>query len=586
MSERILRGIAASPGIGAGPVHLLDPRPTEDGSTVALSERPAAVEAAESALENAAAQVTAVAERLRMDGREDEAEIVDTGAMLATDPTLRDSVRDRILDEGQGAAGAIIDAADELAKKLANLDDAMLAARADDVRSVGSRAALIAAGRRQEASPEGGWPESILVASDLGPADVAELSPRVSGLALAGGGVTAHAAIVARSLGIPMVVGLGEGLLAITEDEPAVIDGSEGEFILSPSLARVAHARLAGEARQRSRSAAASRRELPAVTTDGHEVRVLANVAGPAEVRVALEAGAEGIGLLRTELSFLDIRSWPDRRDHERALRPALGALGNRVATVRLLDFGGDKSPPFLRGRSERGIKLQLSDPGALDAQLEALLDAGGASDLRVLVPMVEEADQMRSVRDALARAAEAVPGAQQPPLGAMVETAEAVDRVTLIAEESDFLSIGTNDLSASILGRDRFKDGGVSATDPVVLRAIEVVARAGDDAGLTVELCGEAASDPSLLPLLIGFGVNELSVGAARVGEVRAWVRALSHLDCAALARRTLRAKSQADVLALTANLAGQLGSAEFRDTAGERVDGSGSVVSLGSDN
>jgi phosphoenolpyruvate-protein kinase (PTS system EI component) len=585
MSERILRGLAASPGIGAGPVHLLDPRPGEDGASVPLSERPAALQAAEAALDRARAQVEAVAERLRGDGREDEAEIVDTGAMLAADPTLRHSVRARILDDGQSAAVAIIDAADELGDRLANLEDAMLAARADDVRSVGRRAALIAAGRREESSSDGGWSEGILVASDLGPADVAELSPQVNGLALAGGAVTAHAAIVARSLGVPMVVNLGEELFAIAEDEPAVIDGSDGELVLSPSLARAARARLAGEARQRSRSAAASRRDLPAVTTDGHELRVLANVAGPGEVRVALEAGAEGIGLLRTELSFLDARRWPERRDHERILRPTLGALGNRLATVRLLDFGGDKSPPFLRGRSERGIALQLSEPDALDAQLEAVLDAGGASDLRVLVPMVEDPDQMRLVREALARARKAVPGARQAPLGAMVETADAVDTVALIAEESDFLSIGTNDLSASILGQDRFKDGGVSAADPAVLRAIDVVARAGKDAGLPVELCGEAASDPSLLPLLIGFGVSELSVGAARVGEVRAWVRALSLLDCTALARRTLGAKSQADVAALTANLAQQLGSAEFRDAAGERVNGSGSVVSLGTD-
>jgi phosphoenolpyruvate-protein kinase (PTS system EI component) len=586
MSERVLRGIAASPGIGAGPVHLLDPRPGEDSSSVPLSDRPATLEAAELALQSAAAQVAAVAERLRGEGRDDEAEIVDTGGMLAADPALLNSVRGRILDEGQSAAAAIIGAAGELAEQLANLEDEMLAARADDIRSVGRRAALIAAGRRRESSPQDGWSEGILVASDLGPADVAELSPEIGGVALSGGAVTAHAAIVARSLGIPLVVGLGGEVFSIAEDEPAVIDGSEGEFILSPSLARAAHARLAGEARQRSRSAAAARRELPAVTTDGHELRVLSNVAGPAEVRVALEAGAEGIGLFRTELSFLDARAWPERRDHERVLRPALGALGDRVATVRLLDFGGDKSPPFLQGRNERGIELQLSDPGALDAQLEALLDAGRATDLRVLVPMVEDADQLRAVREALARAAAVVPGVARPPVGAMVETADAVERVALIAEQSEFLSIGTNDLSASILGQDRFKDGGVGASHPEVLRAIEAVARAGKDAGMSVELCGEAASDPSLLPLLIGFGVGELSVGAARVGEVRAWVRALSLRECTALARRALRAESEADVAALTADVAGQLGSAEFRDAAGERVNGSGSVVSLGTDN
>jgi phosphoenolpyruvate-protein kinase (PTS system EI component) len=586
MSERILRGLAASPGIGVGPAHRLDPRPAQDGSrVVASSERPDASEAAERALDEASAQVAAVAGRLRKQGREDDAEIVDTGAMLAADPALRDSVRARILDQGQSAAGAIVDAADELADRLAGLEDPMLAARADDVRSVGRRAGLIAAGGRSESGPQGDWSEGILVASDLGPADVAELGPRASGVALARGAVTAHASIVARSLGIPMVVGLGEELLAIADDEPAVVDGSEGEFVLSPSLARAAQARLAGHARHRSRQAAALRRELPAVTTDGHVLRVLANVAGAAEVRMALEAGAEGIGLLRTELSFLDAERWPERGDHERVLRPAFGALGNRVGTVRVLDFGGDKSPPFLRGRDERGIELLLQEPEALDAQLQAMLAAAGGSDLRVLLPMVESADQVRSVRQALGRAATAVPGARQPELGAMVETVAAIEGLAPIVEESDFLSIGTNDLSASILGRNRFGAGGVNASDPAVLRAIDVVARAGQEAGLPVELCGEAASDPSLLPVLIGLGVGEFSVGAARVGEVRAWVRAVSLLDCRAMASSSLRAKSEAEVAALTAEVAGRLGSAEFRDAAGERLNGAGSVLSLGSE-
>jgi phosphoenolpyruvate-protein kinase (PTS system EI component) len=585
MSERILRGRAASPGVGVGPAHLLDPSPADDGScNVALSERPDASERAAAALDRAAAQVSALAERLRAEGRTDDAEIVETGSLLAADPALREAVRTRIMEDGQNPAGAIIDAADQLAQRLSELEDPMLAARAEDVRSVARRAALIAAGG--PGSLDADWSEKVLLASDLGPADIAELGPQLSGVALAGGAVTAHAAIVARSLGIPMVIGLGEDLLSIAEEEPVVLEGSEGELVISPSLARAAQARLAGQARRKARKAAAARSELPAVTTDGHVVSVLANVAGAQEVRLSLEAGAEGIGLLRTELSFLDARAWPQRQDHERALRPALEALAGRVAIVRLLDFGGDKMPPFLRGRKERGIQLLLDAPEALDAQLEAVLAVAGESELRLLLPMVGDPEQVRAVRAALERARKAVPGAPDPALGAMVETGDGVEKVALIAEQSDFLSIGTNDLSASILERDRFENGGVGAGDPSVLRAIDQVSRAAEDAGLPVEVCGEAASDAALLPLLIGLGVTEVSVGAARVGEVRAWIRALSFRDCVALARRSLRAKGQEEVVALTANVAEQLGSAEFRDAAGERLNGTGSVVSLGADN
>ncbi len=586
MFERILRGLAASPGVGDGPAHLLDPKPSDDGpATVPLSERPDASARAAAALDRAAAQVSALAERLRGEGRADDAEIVETGSLLAADPALRDAVRTRIMDDGQSPAGAIIDAADQLAQRLSELEDSMLAARAEDVRSVARRAALIAAGGPGSLDAAG-WSERVLLASDLGPADIAELGPQLSGVALAGGAVTAHAAIVARSLGIPMVIGLGDELLSIAEEDPVVLDGSEGELVVSPSLARVAQARLAGEARRKARRAAAARSELPAVTTDGHLVSVLANVAGAQEVRLSLEAGAEGIGLLRTELSFLNARAWPERQDHERVLRPALGALADRVAIVRLLDFGGDKMPPFLRESNERGIQLLLEAPEALDAQLEAVLAVAGECELRLLLPMVGNPEQLRAVRAAIERARNAVEGAPDPAVGAMVETAEGVEEAALIAEQSDFLSIGTNDLSASILQRDRFGDGGVGAGHPVVLRAIDEVARAAEDGGLPVEVCGEAASDAALLPLLIGFGVTELSVGAARVGEVRAWIRALGFRDCVALARRSLRAKGQDEVVALTANLAEQLGSAEFRDAAGERLNGTGSVVSLSADN
>jgi phosphoenolpyruvate-protein kinase (PTS system EI component) len=586
MAEQLLRGHSASPGIGAGPAHLLDPHIAEDPScTVPLSERPATVERAELALDHAATAVTAVARRLEEEGRADEAAIVETGAAMARDPALREAVQKAILEEGHSAAGAILEAAEELAGRLSALDDPMLAARADDVLSVARRAARAAVGGEPEDSESNGWSEGVLIASDLGPADVAELGSRVGGVALAGGALTAHAAIVARSLGVPMVVGAGAQVLAVTEGEPIVVDASEGLVVRSPSLARAAQARLAGAARSKARSRAAARRELPAITTDGRVVRVLANVASAPEVALALEAGAEGIGLLRTELSFLDARAWPSTDEHRRSLQPVLGAVGARVATVRVLDFGGDKLPSFLRSETERGIQLLLDAPDALESQLCAILAARGECELRLLLPMVGTPDQVRSVRDALERAAESVAGATSPELGAMIETADAVERVEEIAEVVDFLSIGTNDLSASILKRDRFADGELAARDPRVLAAIGAVARAARDAGLAVEVCGEAASDPSLMPLLVGLGIGELSVGAARVGEVRAWVRALSQLECSGLARRALRAQDAASVATITNVVADQLGSAELRDAAGERLNGGGGVVSLSPD-
>lgn len=246
-------------------------------------------------------------------------------------------------------------------------------------------------------------------------------------------------------------------------------------------------------------------------------------------MRVALAAGAEGVGLLRTELAFLDAAAWPDEAAHRRMLTPVLELLGGRTATVRVLDFGGDKTPPFLRGNAARGIALLLGAPDALAAQLRAI---GSADGVRVLLPLVRDAADVEAVR--------AHTGA---PLGAMIETAAAAERVDEIAAAADFLSIGTNDLTADVLGTDRFAPGVVATYDPRVLAAIARVGEAAQAHGRVLEVCGEAASDPRMVPLLVGLGVTELSVGAARVAETHAAVSALDAGQAAQLARAAVAA-------------------------------------------
>jgi multiphosphoryl transfer protein len=553
MSERVVRGVPASPGIAAGRARVLDPAlpAGADAAPLPEADRPAETSRAEAALDAAQAEIERVVERLRAEGRDEEAEIVDTGALLAADPTLRESVRAAVAERGAPAAAAILEASGAAADTLAALEDPMLAARADDLRSVGRRAARLAIGDQSEpdrASSEG----VVVIATDLGPADVAELGAEVNAIALGAGAVTAHAAIVARSLGVPMAIGLGGDVASVEQGQPIVVDGSEGSAILDPSPERLGEALRAGAARADERERAAAERSLPAVTLDGTRVAVLANVASPAEVRVGLEAGAEGVGLLRTELAFLDAAGWPSEEQHQRVLRPTLEAIGDRLATVRVLDFGGDKSPPFLTGASERGIELLLRDPESLEAQLRAILRAGAEARLRVLLPLVAGPDQVRAAREALSRSAEATGSDEAPPLGAMIETVEAVERVDEIAAAADFLSIGTNDLAASVLGRDRFAAGSVAAHDPRVLAAVAATARASAEAGLVLEVCGEAASEPLVAPILIGLGVGELSVGAARVGATRRLVRESRASDARELAAQAVEASDTGAVEAL----------------------------------
>ena len=592
MSERVLRGAPASPGLAAGRARVqFAPSTASAREPVPETEVEAEAERARAALAAAASELERIGAELRASGRKDEAEIVETGALMAADPVLAAGVSAAVLESRVPAAAALLAATEQHAQVIESLPDAVLAARADDVRSLGRRAARIASdGAPLEVS---NGSQFILVAEDLGPADVAEHGDRVVGIALSGGAVTAHAAIVARSLGIPMAVQAGAELLEVEPGSALVVDGGEGEVVLEASPARLGLAEEASHARAHARVKERAESGLPAVTTDGRRVRVLVNAATTAEVAAGLAAGAEGAGLIRTELAFLDAASWPSRADHLRMLTPLLASLHGSAATVRVLDFGGDKVPPFLKDEPRRGMELLLAHPGALRAQLAAIGEATGASGrapsdaaggparsdaagdpaphdaasdpaphdaasgppapagLRVLLPLVRGPGDVRLTRAVLDSLG------LKLSLGAMIELPEAAEAAHEIAAECDFLSVGTNDLTHATLGTDRFAHGEAPTHDPRVLRHIAAAASAAGEAGIPLEICGEAASDPLTVPLLIGLGADELSVGAARVGTVRSWIRALDHGEAVALAHRALDAGDASSVEALARPLA-----------------------------
>jgi len=528
-------------------VRRLDAAGEIDGTVLDDASRQAAAARALDALGQSARELDELAAKLRAEGRTEEADIVDAGTMMAEDPVLLESVEHAVLSRGLTAASAILVEVETVARQLDTLGDAELAARAADVRSLARRASRLASegsgGTRRKTAGE-----AILVAPDLGPADVIELDSDVSGIALAAGGVTGHAAIVARGLGLPMVVGLGNDVLSLAEGEPCIVDAGGSVVIGSPDSARVESARSAIAAARDAHTRAMAARALPTVTRDGRSVRVLANAATPTEVRAALEAGADGVGLLRTELAFLEANHWPTVAEHRRTLEPVLTPLRGLTATVRLLDFGGDKTPPFLRGVHGRGVELLLDDLDALSAQLEAILETGDATELRVLIPMVTEPGQVRAVRAAIEPIA-ARRGSRVPLVAAMVEVPAAAVMADRIAPEVGMFSIGTNDLTSFQLGIDRTRPGGSPAHHPAVLRLIAATVEAARAAGIPVEVCGESASNPLVMPLLVGLGVDELSVGAAAVARVRAWVRALDFAEAAAIARRALDAESASQV-------------------------------------
>jgi phosphoenolpyruvate-protein phosphotransferase len=570
--SRVFQGVPASPGVATGHAVVLSPPAAVDAAGAAeLDPRRAALRVDE-ALDAVASDLRALAERLRDRGRPDEAEIVGIGALIADDPALRAEARLEA-GEGRSPAEAVTRASERYAAAIAAIGDPVLAERAADVRQVGRRAVVHLASEGDSSGLVGGSNGSsggaILVADELGPADILGMEEGdIVAAAAVRGGPNAHAAIVARSLGLPLVLGVSPDLLRVGAGTALVVDGDAGSVTVAPTATELSAANATMESAARRKTALAAERDLPSETTDGVAVTLLCNVATAAETTAGLEAGAEGVGLLRTELPFLEASTWPDEEQHRRVLRPILSQLEGRVATVRVLDFGGDKVPPFLTLAQDgtegqaRGLPPLLRTPDALGSQLRAALRAGAGTRLRILVPMVTSLREVRLAREELDRAVAAAgsEGAADPELGVMVEVPAAAFLAERLASQVDFLSIGTNDLTERVLGVHR-RDPGAKpalAAHPTVITLINRVVRAGAVHGKTVGVCGEAAGDPLVLPLLVGIGVSSVSVSPSRVDEVRARVRRLNADSCRQLARAAMRMDSVEAVWDLVRDRAG----------------------------
>jgi phosphoenolpyruvate-protein kinase (PTS system EI component) len=535
------RGLPVSEGVAAGSVY---PGDTPAGTCPATPDEVAEAFAA------VAQERSALARRLREDGRGDEADIVDIGALIAADPALVDPAV-AAARSGADAAAAVERSAAAQAAAIAALANPDLAARADDVRQVASAVLARLAGGPAAPLPAGDF---ILVRREVDPADLIRLAEAgLAGAVSVGGGASSHAAIIARGLGVPMLAGADPEVLTVPAGRLALVDGAGGHLIVDPSpqeLAAVAGAAAqpqaagpGGLARRAAPGRAAPAAAAPPRTADGREITLLCNVASAAETRLGLAAGAAGVGLLRTEIPFVSAAAWPSEADHRAALDPVLSLLAGRPAVVRLLDFSGDKIPAFLAGR-QAGLAALLGHPRALGDQLRAVLRSGRDTRLGVMVPMVATVDEMALVRAALADAAAAV-GAGVPELGMMVELAATASAAAAFASASDFFSIGTNDLTSQVLGLDRAdpRMRPALAADPRVLALISGVVRAAAAAGMSVSVCGDAAADPAVLPLLIGLGVRSLSVGPARLPQVAEWIAGADSSACAALAAQALHA-------------------------------------------
>ena len=385
---------------------------------------------------------------------------------------------------------------------------------------------------------------AIVAAREITPSDLAPLvDAGAAGLCMAEGGATSHVAILARSKGLPCLVALGAGLLELEEGRQVVLDAGQGRLELSPDARRLEQVALqvAQREEQRRRQQADAQRE--ALTRDGRRIEIGANVASPREAAEAFANGADGVGLLRTEFLFLERRAAPDEEEQRNAYQEVLDAMGQRKVIIRTIDVGGDKHLDYLPLPVEenpalglRGIRLGQARPELLDQQLRALLRVEPLERCRILLPMVSEVDELRAIRRRLGELATQLGIERLPELGVMIEVPSAALLADQLAEHADFLSIGTNDLSQYALAMDRCHAGladRIDALHPALLRLIAQTCAGAARHGRWVGVCGALASDPLATPVLVGLGVEELSVGPNLVGEIKTRVRQLDAAEC-----------------------------------------------------
>jgi phosphocarrier protein FPr/phosphocarrier protein len=526
--------------------------------TIAVPEGSGDPAAEHTALETAKAHVRATLEKDAA-GTGATAEIAAAHLALLDDSTLAE-IAGASIAAGKSAAFAWRQAIDRAAAPLRETRDPRFAERLDDFADL-ERRMLVAllGGAAEPPEPPAG---AILVAETLYPSQLIALAEAgLAGIATADGGATSHVAIIAAGLGLPLLAGLGPALALVEDGTQLVL--ADGRLRIAPDKTVIDRARANVATRAARRQAARIRAHEPAITADGTRIEVAANLGSVADAEAAIAEGAEGCGLLRTEFLFLDRAAPPDEAEQRAAYQRIADALGERPLIVRTLDIGADKPAPWLPMAAEenpalglRGIRLQLARRDLLETQLRALLGVTARGPLRIMLPMVADAGELREAHTLLDRLATEA-GAAAPELGIMIETPAAALIAETLAVDATFFSIGSNDLSQYALARDRTNPAvatGLDGLHPAVLRLIDATVRGGTAHGRWTGVCGGLAAVPAAVPILIGLGVIELSVPAAAVAEVKALVRTLDRGRCQALATQALAAPDAAAVRALVA--------------------------------
>lgn len=556
--KRTIPGCTASPGLAFGPVHQL----TQSRIVVEATAKDPKLESQKlaEAISTARQNLHHLYEEVRAKSGGPRAAIFKAHEAFLDDPELL-AETEELISKGKSAGYAWRQIIDGRVYIMEKHDDELLAARAMDLRDVGRRVLKHLAGvvRDEPFTPNS---PVILLAEDLAPSDTAQMDPAlILGFCTASGGPTSHSAIIARSLGIPAIVATGPRLLEVENDTVAILDGDSGNLYLEPSEPDIKTAKAAQSKLEELRNKEYRTRFEPALTTDGERVEVAANIGKASEAEKAVNAGGEGVGLMRTEFLFLERNSPPDEEEQYQSYKTMVEALNGLPIIIRTLDIGGDKAVsyldlphednPFL---GERGIRLCLNRPEMFLSQLRAIYRASKFGPIRMMFPMISTLEDLEAAKR-LAETARIEVGAEHIEIGIMVEVPSVVAMANEFAQEVDFFSIGTNDLTQYIMAIDRVHPtlaAQVDSLHPAILRMIDQVVKASQKAGIWTGVCGGLAGEPLGSVILTGLGVKELSMVIPSIAAVKARIRSVSMAQARELAQKALDCRNGKEVRAL----------------------------------
>lgn len=563
-----LRGIAGSPGVAIGKALVLGGARTAFAHrTIEPEERTVEIRRYELAVQRAQQDLREMARRVA--DRRAESSILEAYVLMVGDDALAEAVRGQIQGDLRCAEWAVATAIEAYAARLAAVNDPYLRERSHDVEFIGERLLRALGGRTSDRIPRLDGP-LIIISHDLSPADTAGMVDEpVGGFVTEMGTRTSHTSIMARALEIPAVVGVAEALKHVTTGDLVIVDGIRGSVTVHPSRETLDEAKgRVDRYTAFARGLSESRDRAPA-TKDGVAVKLRANVELPAEAAIARDHGAEGIGLYRTEFLYIDRIAPPTEDEQYEIFRAVVDATRPKPITLRTFDIGGDKFASSFKVPPEmnpmlglRAVRLALSRPDVFLAHLRAMVRASAHGDVKIMVPMVSSLMELREVRRLVQQAQREVRAAghacaEHIPLGVMIEVPAAAVMVDLFAQESAFLSLGTNDLIQYALAVDRTSQSLAylaSPFHPSVLRMIAGVVRAGEEWEVPVSVCGAMASDPLAAILLIGLGLRDLSMEAAAIPEIKETLRRVTVSEAEALAAEAMRLKTAEEIEHLVA--------------------------------